>query len=262
LVERVTGPYPIGPGKWSGGFTLTNPTGWSSFLIGNTRPTNSNSDNPWAVSEPHVSAGEPHIQVGGGPGTPPASYGIAQSMLRGFYFNDAKFDFRTDLDFNDKATLQRLLDHHADLGVQSTDISAFKKDGGKLILWAGIAENAVPPATEIEYFDALKDAVPGRDDFVRLYLAPGVMHCAGGPGPQDTADRLLDKLITWVEQGKRPDAVVASAGLPAPPPGSPAGFVPPPIPSRTVLLCPYPQTAVFNGQKGAFPYDAGNWKCE
>jgi feruloyl esterase len=262
LVERVTGPYPIGPGKWSGGFTLTNPTGWSSFLIGNTRPTNSNSDNPWAVSAPPASAGEPHIQVGGGPGTPPASYGIAQSMLRGFYFNDAKFDFRTDLDFNDKATLQRLLDHHADLGVQSTDISAFKKDGGKLILWAGIAENAVPPATEIEYFDALKDAVPGRDDFVRLYLAPGVMHCAGGPGPQDTADRLLDKLITWVEQGKRPDAVVASAGLPTPPPGSPPGFVPPPIPSRTVLLCPYPQTAAFNGQKGAFPYDAGNWKCE
>jgi feruloyl esterase len=182
-------------------------------------------------------------------------------MLRGFYFNDPKFDFM-NLDFNDRATLQQLWDHHEELGVLSTDISPFKKDGGKLILWAGIGENAVPPYTEIEYYNGLKDAVPGRDDFVRLYLAPGVMHCAGGPGPQDTADRLLDRLINWVEQGQRPDAVVASAGLPTPPPGAPAGFVPPPIPSRTVLLCPYPQSAVFKGKKGAFPYDAANWKCE
>jgi hypothetical protein len=262
LVERVTGPHPIGPGNSSGGFTLTNPTGWSAFLIGNTRPTNTNSENPWAVGAPQAPGGEATIQVGGGPGTPPASYGISQSMLRGFYFDDAKFDLIKDLDFNDKATLQRLQDHHADIGVISTDISAFKKDGGKLILWAGIGENAVPPATEIEYFNALKDSVPGRDDFVRLYLAPGVMHCAGGPGPQDTADRLLDKLINWVEQGKRPDAIVASADLPTPPPGAPAGFVPPPIPSRTVLLCPYPQTATFKAAKGAFAYDAENWKCE
>jgi hypothetical protein len=261
LVERITGPYPIGPGKWSGGFTLTNPTGWSSFLIGNTQPTNANSDNPWAVGAPPASGGEATIQMSGGPGTPPASYGITQSMLRGFYFNDPKFDFR-NLDFDDKATLQLLWDHHPELGVLSTDISPFKKDGGKLILWAGIGENAVPPYTEIEYFNALKDAVPGRDDFVRLYLAPGVMHCAGGPGPQDTADRLLDKLINWVELGKRPDAVVASAGLPTAPPGAPAGFVSPPIPSRTVLLCPFPQSAVFKGGKGSFPYDAENWKCE
>lgn len=261
LVERITGPYPVGPGKWSGGFTLTNPTGWSSFLIGNTRPTNSNTDNPWAVGAPQASGGEATIQLAGGPGTPPASYGITQSMLRGFYFNDPKFDFK-NLDFNDPATLQLLWDHHPELGVLSTDISPFEKLGGKLILWAGIGENAVPPYTEIEYFGALKDAVPHRDDFVRLYLAPGVMHCAGGPGPQDTADRLLDKLINWVEQGKRPDAVVASAGLATAPPGAPAGFVPPPIPSRTVLLCPYPQHAAFVGKKGAFAYDAENWKCE
>jgi feruloyl esterase len=256
LVQRITGPYPIGPGKTSGGFTLTNPTGWSSFLIGNSRPTNTNPDNPWALADAKPSAGGGMF---GGPGSPPGSYGIAQSMLRGFYFYDAKFDFRKDLDFNDKPTLQTLFDRHPDLGVLSTDISAFKKAGGKLILWAGIGENAVPPATEIEYFNALQDAVPGRDDFVRLYLAPGVMHCAGGPGPQDTPDRLLDQVIAWAEEGQRPDAVVASAGIPTPVPGSPSSA---PIPSRTVLLCPYPQTAVFKAKKGAFPYDAGKWKCE
>jgi Tannase and feruloyl esterase len=156
-----------------------------------------------------------------------------------------------------------LYDHHPDLGVLSTDISAFKKAGGKLILWAGIGENAVPPATEIEYFNALKDAVPGRDDFVRLYLAPGVLHCAGGTGPQDTPDRLLEKVIAWREEGVRPDAVVTSAATPTVTPGvPPAGATAAPIPSRTVLLCPYPKTAVFKGKKGAFPYDASKWQCE
>jgi feruloyl esterase len=264
LVERITGPYPIGPGKTSGGFTLTNPTAWSAFLIGSNRPTNTDPDNPWALPAPPATAGKDQIQqmVMGGPGAPPASYSLGQSMFRGFYFNNAKWDFRKDLDFNNRADLQTLLDHHSDLGVLSTDLSAFKKAGGKLILWAGTGENAVPPATEIEYFNALQNAVPGRDDFVRLYLAPGVLHCAGGPGPQDTPDRLLEKVIAWTEEGKRPDAVVASAPTPAPAQGAPAGPVAPPSATRTVLLCPYPQSAVFKGKKGSFPYDADNWKCQ
>jgi hypothetical protein len=89
------------------------------------------------------------------------------------------------------------------------------------------------------------------------------MHCAGGPGPQDTPDRLLEKTIAWVEEGERPDAIVTSAPTPTPMPGGPMPQgVAPPIPSRTVLLCPYPQTAVFKARKGAFAYDADNWKCQ
>ncbi|MDB6062830.1 MAG: hypothetical protein JWM78_2933 [Verrucomicrobiaceae bacterium] len=260
LVERVTGPYKIGPDKTSGGFTMTNPTGWSAFLIGASKPTNIDPNNPWALPGAQPPS-DPSMLMRGGPGMPPSSYGIAQSMFRGFYFRDAKFDL-LKMNFDDKATMQTLYDRYADLGVIDTDISAFKKAGGKLILWAGIDENAVPPNTEIEYFNALKTAVPGRDDFVRLYLAPGVMHCGGGKGPQDTSERLLDKVIAWVEEGKRPDEVVASASVPMPTPGAPAGMAPPPVPSRTVLLCPFPQTAVFKGKKDAFAYDATNWKCE
>jgi hypothetical protein len=264
LVERVTGPYPIGPGKTSGGFTMTNPTGWSSFLIGNTKPTNINPDNPWALSaEDAAKIDKSQIQMMGGPGSPPASYGIAQSMFRGFYFYDPKWDFRKDLDFNNKAHMQTLYDRHSDLGVLSTDIAAFKKAGGKLILWAGLDENAVPPNTEIEYFNDLGKVDPGRDDFVRLYLAPGVMHCAGGKGAQDTPDRLLEEVIAWAEEGRRPDAVLTTAATPQPLPGTPLPKVAPtPIPSRTVLLCPHPQTAVFKGKKNTFAYDAKNWKCE
>lgn len=242
-VKVVTGRYPVSPGRTGGGFSMTNPTAWSSFLIGTTRPTGTGK-NPWA------------------PGNPPASYGIVNSMLRGFYFNDPNFDFNRDLDLNNRAHLEILAKGHPSLGAGAPDLAAYKKAGGKLMLWAPIGENAVPPATEIEYFEHLKKVDPGADSFVRLYLAPGVYHCAGGPGPQDTPDRLLDAVIAWSEQGQRPGPIVANGiGSRATVPGMPAGANAPPNPARTVLLCPYPQTAVYKGPKGAFPYDANNWTC-
>jgi tannase/feruloyl esterase len=245
MVKRITGRHPAAPGIDSGGFSLTNPTGWSSFLLGNTAPTGTDPDNPWA------------------PAPPPSAYGIAQSILRGVYFDDAQFNFLTDLDFTNEEHLQVLEDHHADWGAVSTDLSAFKKAGGKLILWAGLGENAVPPLTEIEYYQALKKTVPGTDDFMRLYLVPGVLHCWGGPGPQDSPERFLDEVIDWVEQGNRPDEIVATATAnPAQPPapGKPPVLLPPVL-SRTVLLCPYPQQAEFDAAPGAFPFDASNWTC-
>ncbi len=246
MAKIVTGRHPAGPGITGPGFTLTNPTGWSSFLLGNTKPTSKDVKNPWA------------------PAAAPSSYGIAQSILRGFYFDDANFDLVSQLDFKNKEMLDRMKERHPGWSAVDANLSGFKKAGGKMIMWAPLGENAVPPGTEFEYFEDLKKTVPDRDDFVRLYVAPGVWHCGGGIGPQDVPDRLLEKVISWAEQGRRPDAVWTSAAVPRAVPG-PAGAAPAltaPPPSRTVLLCPHPQTAVFSGKKGAFPYDADNWKCQ
>ena len=47
-----------------------------------------------------------------------------------------------------------------------------------------------------------------RRSSLRLFLAPGVGHCAGGPGP--AADRaVLDALVAWVEDGKAPETLTA-----------------------------------------------------
>lgn len=245
MVKRVTGRHPVAPGITSGGFSLAMPTAWTSFLLGSNRPTNTNPDNPWA------------------PNPPPSAYGIAQSILRGVYFNDADFNFVSDLDFNNPQHLQTLEDHHADWGALGDDLSAYKKAGGKIILWAGLAENAVPPATEIEYYHQMKKTTKGVDDFIRLYLVPGVLHCSGGPGPQDAPERFLDEVIDWVEQGNRPNEIVAHAtankAIPVKP-GQPPVLMPPTL-SRSVLLCPYPKEAKFTAKKGAFPFDADNWSC-
>ncbi|MCK9563242.1 MAG: tannase/feruloyl esterase family alpha/beta hydrolase [Bacteroidales bacterium] len=238
MAKRITSPHPVGPGEESGGFTLSNPVGWSDFLIGRTPPTSDDLENPWA---PEVS---------------PSSFWIAQSILRGVYFNDANFNMLTGLDFDNPEHLQILEDHHADWGATSPDLSAFKKAGGKYIQWAPLGENAVPPATETQYHDELAKTVPDIDAFFRTYEVPGVWHCAGGPGPQDSAERFLDKVIAWVEQGEKPEGIVvngvATQGVPQAAPS----------PTRTVLVCPYPGKAVFAAKEGAFPYDAANWKCE
>ena len=83
------------------------------------------------------------------------------------------------------------------------------------------------------------------DTAARLFMAPGMAHCSGGPGPNQ-ADWLA-ALEQWVERGVAPTRIVASR--------SANGVV-----DRTRPLCAYPQVAVYNG-KGT-TNDAGNFSCK
>ena len=247
-VKVITGRFKLGNTEDSDmpGFSISNPTGWSTFLVGNTRPTNKGRENPWA------------------PSPPPSSYSIVQSIARGMYFDDLKYDVVNDLNVKDPKTLELLTRRHPEWSVTSPDLSGFKKAGGKLIMWAPMSENAVPPATEIEYFQEVKKAVPGADSFVRLYEVPGVHHCGGGIGPQDSPDRFLDAVIGWVEDGRAPGDIVVNGGAPRPIMAMPGGgpvVVPAPTVSRTTLVCAYPKKAVFTARPGAFAYDPKNWTC-
>jgi hypothetical protein len=76
-------------------------------------------------------------------------------------------------------------------------------------------------------------------DFYRLFRAPGVGHCGGGNGPQP--QNLFGALVNWVENGVAPDQILASGG------------------GRTRPLCPYPQTAIYNGSGST--NDAANFHC-
>jgi feruloyl esterase len=59
----------------------------------------------------------------------------------------------------------------------------------------------------LKYVDEVyaKDATARND--VRLFMLPGVLHCAGGPGP----DRIdyLDALDTWANGGAAPEELTA-----------------------------------------------------
>lgn len=90
-----------------------------------------------------------------------------------------------------------------------TDIRPFQNSSGKLLLWHGGNDSALSSNATIEYYNNVKTTIgaANADSFVRLYIAPGVDHCAGGPGA-DSSD-LLSALDAWVDKGSAPATLVA-----------------------------------------------------
>ena len=129
----------------------------------------------------------------------------------------------------------------AEVHQQNPDISRFISRGGKLLLWHGFNDPGPSPLSTIEYFDRVRQKVPAAKESVRLFLAPGVLHCGGGPGP-DRFDSLT-AMERWVEQGMPPASMIATKA------NSPI--------SRP--LCPYPQVARYGGQGD--PNAAANFTC-
>ncbi len=80
--------------------------------------------------------------------------------------------------------------------------------------------------------------------FYRLFMAPGMAHCSGGPGP-NTFD-MQTALEQWVERGVAPEQVVATRSV--------NGVV-----DRLRPLCAYPKVAVYSGKGDT--NDAASFVC-
>lgn len=119
------------------------------------------------------------------------------------------------------------------LNATSVDYSGFKNRNGKIIFYHGWNDPALSALSTIEHYNSVKAADPSINDYMRLYLLPGVLHCGGGEGPSD-AD-LLAVLRDWVENGKSPGSVVFTKKA--------IGKV---LMSRPVF--PYPDEAIYNGE--------------
>lgn len=127
------------------------------------------------------------------------------------------------------------------------NLSAFARHGGKLLLYHGWADQQVAPGSSVEFYRAVLKAAPKPDEapnWARLFMAPGMGHCAGGEGPNEFD--ALTALERWVEQGAPPAQIVATHRT--------AGRV-----DRTRPLCPYPQVARYKGT-GSID-DAENFSC-
>jgi len=145
-------------------------------------------------------------------------------------YKDPNWDWRS-FELERDATLAKKLDQ--DTVALNSDLAAFARQGGKLLLYHGWADQQVAPGATVEFYSSMVDASGSASPtWVRLFMAPGMAHCAGGEGP-DTFDK-LSALEQWVEQGKAPDQIVASHSV--------NGQI-----DRTRPLCPYPQVATYQG---------------
>jgi hypothetical protein len=161
---------------------------------------------------------------------PSLRYGFGTQLWKYMIFNDPEWDYTQ----YDLSTFKKDTELAASfLNATNPDLSAFKAKGHKLILWHGWADAALSALGTIHYYDEVKARDPKADDFLRMFLMPGVLHCAGGEGP-DNVD-WVSVITDWVEQGKAPERIVARKLREG-------GTV-----SRTRPLCPYPQRAVYNG---------------
>jgi tannase/feruloyl esterase len=128
------------------------------------------------------------------------------------------------------------------------DLTKFKARGGKLLLWHGWADPGPAPENTINYYSQAAKASGGgaADDWMRLFLLPGVAHCGGGVGP-DQAD-FLGAMERWREQGVAPDQIDASRNT------GRSGLTP-----MTRPLCPFPQVAQYKGTGSTD--EAANFVC-
>lgn len=176
-------------------------------------------------------------------------------------YNDPKWDFKTfSLEKDGKLADEKL---GSILNATDPNLKAFKAHGGKLILYHGWSDAALPPVNTINYFESVTAKMGSRDagSFVRLYMVPGMQHCGGGPGPNSfgsfvtssPADAQHDMSVAlerWVEQGIAPDQIIATKRQ---------GIDPKGAATRTRPLCPYPQVARYKGSGSTD--DAANFVC-
>lgn len=88
------------------------------------------------------------------------------------------------------------------------NLRPFAASGGKLILWHGWSDQHISPQGTIKYWEAMSQVTGKPANFARFYLFPGMGHCGGGLGP-NTFD-VLTPLMSWVETGNAPDALIAN----------------------------------------------------
>ena len=128
------------------------------------------------------------------------------------------------------------------------DLSAFKKHGGKLLLYTGWADPLIPAADLVHYYEGMQKKMGGAqatNDFARLFMVPGMGHCAGGNAP--TRFDALAMLEPWVEKATPPEKMVAAQIV--------NGQT-----TRTRPLCVYPQVAKWNGTGSQD--EAANFTCK
>ena len=162
---------------------------------------------------------------------PNLHFAFSTQMYKYLVFDDRDFDY-SSYDFanwhEDIAAADTLL------SATSTDLGALGDRGGKMIFWHGWSDPALTAFATIEYYEGVLNDTHAAEDFTRLYMLPGVLHCAGGPG----ADRVdwLGVISNWVEKGEAPGHLVANKYRSD-------GTV-----SFTRKLCPYPMVAQYDGQ--------------
>lgn len=207
---------------------------------------------PWVELAPAVdpSAAQPWGTAA------PLSWRIADSIIRHIVVRDAGFNANLDWPQIDGVVTReaaRLFEKRTGIGDadRAKDLVPYLREGRKVLLYYGYGDQAISPYRTIWFYQDLAAIFGGYRNVqkhARLFMAPGMLHCGGGPGPNsfDT----LTALENWVEAGIAPEGIMATKYLK----DDPAQGI-----ARRMPLCKFPEKARYDGLGD--PHEAASWTC-
>jgi len=185
-----------------------------------------------------------------------------RNYFRYMVTGDATWNPQTaDVDAMEKLSQAKMA---TDLDATNANLGRFAARGGKLILYHGWNDPAISPWNTVAYYKQVQQTMGAEKaaGFTRLYMAPGMEHCNGGPGPSALGQfglgpakgpeyGLFDSLEDWVEKGAPAEDVFATKYAPGADGKVKAVMTRP--------LCAYPKVVKYKGT-GATE-DAGSFEC-
>jgi feruloyl esterase len=188
---------------------------------------------------------EPGSELGWAGLAGPKAAAVATDTFTYIAHKDPNWDWQTLNPDSDTALADKL--DNGLINAIDPNLKPFFSHKGKLIMYHGWSDQLIAPGNSVNYYESVAKKMGGASkatDEIRLFMVPGMAHCAGGEGP-NTFD-MVSALEQWVEQGRAPEQIVASH--------SQNGTV-----DRTRPLCPYPQVAHYKGTGSVD--DAANFSC-
>jgi Tannase and feruloyl esterase len=155
--------------------------------------------------------------------------------------HDLNFDWQTVSIDEYAQVAQDASRNIADVTDTFGNLDEFRKHGGKLLTLVGGNDQLIMPRGVINYYrKTASEHGKGKGSdfkeaqkFYRLFRVPGAGHCQ--------VPDAFPALVDWVEHGVAPDQIINQTA------------------TRSRPLCPYPQTAIYNGTGSTD--DAANFHC-
>jgi feruloyl esterase len=147
-----------------------------------------------------------------------------------------------------------------ELRADDADLQSFRSLGHRAILYQGWMDPSVLAQSTVSYYNsvvATSGNLQKAQQFLRLFMVPGMLHCGGGTGTDqfggeagsvalDADHDALSALVRWVETGQAPSRLIAARMT--------NGAV-----VRTRPLCAFPSVAQYRGDGDNA--DAANYRC-
>jgi feruloyl esterase len=127
---------------------------------------------------------------------------------RYWVFNDPKWDWQT---FDYDRDVARADEKLAAVNASSSDLSAFKRRGGKILMYSGWADPVGPPLDAVNFYQHVEQFIGSREkteSFFRLFVVPEWPIAAADP--DQISSEATDRLLPYHRKSKTMPSTISS----------------------------------------------------